>query len=249
MVQFLPVEWHNRLPSTNTWLADRVKVHPDTPHGTVVAARAQTAGRGRQQRRWLTSPDQNLTFSFLWNAPVAPAHLPAMAQAIAVGIARFLASEGLTPTIKWPNDVQVAGKKIAGILCETVDAGIPGYRPVVAGIGLNVNMSAEDAAAVDQPATSLALETGEMRDLPDLLDELLDTLAQPLSAWATGGFAAIEAVYTRFTPTPGTVIQVRDGASHVSGRLAGFNSHGALCLTLENGETRVFYSGDVSAPG
>lgn len=248
MIPFLPVEWHDRLPSTNTWLAERVKLHPDTAHGTVVAARTQTAGRGRQQRRWVAPPGTNLTFSFLWNAPVDPAHLPSMALAIAVGIARFLADVGLAPTIKWPNDVQVSGKKIAGILCEMVNTGGPSQRAVVAGIGLNVNMGANDAVTIDQPATSLALETGEVGALPAVLDALLDTLSAPLEAWAAQGFAGIEAAYTRFAPPPGTPIRVRDGDTHVEGCLLGFNAHGALRMSLENGDERLFYSGDLSLP-
>ena len=114
--QFLPVEWRDALPSTNTALIERVRRDLNTPSGVVLAARAQTAGRGRQQRRWNTAPGRNLTFSFLWNTPVPPDIAPAMALAIATGVARMLEAEGLAPTIKWPNDVQVSGRKIAGIL-------------------------------------------------------------------------------------------------------------------------------------
>lgn len=247
MFRFLPAEWHDRLPSTNTYLVERVRQRPDTPAGTVVAAREQTAGRGRQQRPWMTRRDQNLTFSFLWRTPVAPEHLPAMAQAISLGMAQFLGEAGLSPTIKWPNDVLAGGKKIGGILCECIDIGKPGPTAIVAGVGLNVNMSAIEAAAIDQPATSLALETGHPWAIGDVLERLLGALVEPLDSWSARGFAGIRDGYTRFAPKPGAGMRVRDGEKHVEGHFAGFNGHGALLLSLENGEERTVYSGDLTA--
>jgi len=242
---FRPPAWYETLPSTNTWLLEQVKTRPETPHGTVVAARAQTAGRGRQQRSWSTVPGCNLTFSFLWNAPVPPEHLPSMAQAISVGIAHFLHGSGLRPTIKWPNDVLVGGRKIGGILCETAAGAHPA---IVAGIGLNVNMSADEAASIDQPATSMAIETGRTLPVDGVLDALLEALAPPLNRWSTGGFAAIQGDYTAFAAPVGSEVTVRDGDRHTSGTLAGFDGRGALCLTLADGTERRFYSGDVVAP-
>ena len=243
MIRFLPVEWHDELPSTNTHLIERVKSDADTPSGAVVAARMQTAGRGRQARRWNTAPGQNLTFSFLWNAPVPPAYLPSMAQAISVGIARFLERQGVPPAIKWPNDVLAGGKKIAGILCERAgDAWI-------AGIGLNVNMTAEAAAAIDQPATSLAIETGRAHRVDEVLERLLGELQAPLAAWATGGFAAICDAYAALSLSRGAAIRVRDGEHHVEGTLLGFSAHGGLRLGLPDGSERLLYSGDVHPAG
>lgn len=245
MLEFCPITWHERLPSTNTWLIEQVKARPDTPAGTVVAARSQTAGRGRQQRRWQAEPGRNLTFSFLWNAPLAREYTASMAQAISVGIARFLAGEGVPPTIKWPNDVLVGGRKISGILCEVANTGRQDHTAIVAGTGLNVNMTAEEAAAIDQPATSLALETGREWGVETVLEGLLEDLVAPLNAWASGGFAAIREDYAAFGPRPGTPLRVRDGDRHVAGAFGGFTDHGALRLALERGSERVIYSGDV----
>ena len=245
MFQLLPVEWHESLPSTNTYLVERVKADPGMPSGTVIAAREQTAGRGRQQRTWKAAPGRNLTCSFLWNAALPAAHVPSMAQAMAVGIARFLASQGIRPAIKWPNDVQVGGKKVGGILCEVVNTKAPDRVTLVAGVGLNVNMTADEAAAIDQPATSLALETGRDWEIEAVLQSLLDGLVRPLNAWAPAGFAGIEQEFTQFTPPAGTPVGVRDGNRHVEGTLAGFTPQGALRLTLPDGTEQVFYSGDL----
>jgi BirA family biotin operon repressor/biotin-[acetyl-CoA-carboxylase] ligase len=239
------VEWHDSLPSTNTYLVERAKDNSASPHGTVVAARAQTAGRGRQQRAWIAAPNENITVSFLWNAPVAPEFLPSMAQAISVGICEAIEAYAV-PTIKWPNDVLVGGKKIAGILCERVGEGLDGCALIVAGIGLNVNMGQEGAVAIDQPVTSLALETGGGVDTEAVLSRLLEALVTPLNAWASEGFAGIRDAYLLRSAAVGTPLRVRDADKHTSGIFQGYSEQGALVLRLDGGEERVFYSGDVS---
>lgn len=245
MIQFLPVEWHDTLPSTNTCLVDRVRKTPDTPHGTVVAAREQTAGRGRQQRRWIAPPNENITVSLLWNAPLPTQFVPSLAQTISLGMCRALQAH-VRPTIKWPNDVLVGGRKIAGILCERVGGDDPENTVIVAGIGVNVNLGLEGAEAVDQPVTSLMLETGNCFSIYEFLDQLLDSLVAPLTAWAALGFAGIREDYARLGVSPGTLLRIRDGDRHISGLFSGYSEAGGLVLRLEAGEERVFYSGDVS---
>lgn len=243
--RFQPVEWHDSLPSTNTFLVERAKLDPATPHGTVVAARAQTAGRGRQQRAWVAAPNENITVSFLWNAPVAPEFVPSMAQAISVGICETIEAY-VVPTIKWPNDVLVGRKKIGGILCERVGEGLDGCALIVAGIGLNVNMGREGADAIDQPVTSLALETGGAFVTDAVLLQLLDALVAPLNAWGSQGFAGIRDTYAGRSAAVGTPLRIRDGDKHTMGIFQGYSEQGALVLRLDSGEERVFYSGDIS---
>ncbi len=243
--RFLPVEWHDSLPSTNTFLLDRVRAAPPTPAGTVIAAREQTAGRGRQQRAWIARSNENLSVSFLWKEAVPGDHVPAMAQAVSVGIARVLVAQGLQPTIKWPNDLLVDGKKIGGILCERLNTGNPLQTVIIVGIGLNINMDQEAAAQIDQPATSLAIEKGYIHGVDDILAALLDSLHSPLTAWAEKGFAGIREAYTDFSVTPGTSLRVRDGAQHVEGVFRGFSDDGALRLETYAGTLKTLYSGDV----
>jgi BirA family transcriptional regulator, biotin operon repressor / biotin---[acetyl-CoA-carboxylase] ligase len=243
--KFLPVTWHDTLPSTNTFLLERVKALPDTPSGTVIAARTQTAGRGRQQREWRAEANRNLTFSFLWNGEVDADHIPSLAQALSVGIAQSLDDAGLSPFIKWPNDVLVDQKKIAGILCEIVNVGEGMPTAIVAGIGLNVNMNGDEANQVDQPATSMAMESGRDQDVETVLDQLLSALTQPIYAWANGGFTAIRSAYEKRSYAPGAPITVRDGALYIEGLHRGFNDDGALLLETDGGDVRTLYSGDV----
>ena len=211
----------------------------------MVAARAQTAGRGRQQRAWIAAPNENITVSFLWNAAVAAEFIPAMAQAISVGICEAIEPH-VSPTIKWPNDVLVGGKKIAGILCERVGEGVDGAALIVAGIGLNVNMGREGAEDIDQPVTSLALETGVAMNTDAVLLQLLNGLVAPLNAWGSQGFAGIRDDYLRRSAAMGTPLRLRDGDKHTTGIFQGYSAQGALVLRLDSGEERVFYSGDVT---
>lgn len=183
--------------------------------------------------------------SFLWNGPVAPEFVPSMAQAISVGICAALEPH-VSPSIKWPNDVLVDEKKIGGILCERVAGGCAGNTLIVAGIGLNVNMGREGAEAIDQPVTSLALETGSTFDTKHVLHRLLDALVSPLAAWADNGFPGIREAYLRRGAAEGTALRVRDGEKHTAGIFLGYSEQGALVLRLDSGEERVLYSGDVT---
>lgn len=245
MIHFLPVEWHDSLPSTNTCLVDRARKAPETPHGTVVAARFQSSGRGRQQRQWVAPPNENITVSFLWNAPLPTAFVPSLAQAISLGVCRAIQAH-VRPSIKWPNDVLVDNRKICGILCEHVGKNDRGNTVIVAGIGLNVNLGKDAAESVDQPVTSLFLETGYQFGIDEVLAGLLDSLVPPLTAWGQKGFPGIRDEYACLGATRRTTLRVRDGDRHVSGLFTGYTDAGGLVLELDSGAERVFYSGDVS---
>ena len=107
-------------------------------------------------------------------------------------------------------------------------------------------MGEEGAVAIDQPVTSLAIETGVMFDTEAVLQRLLDGLVGPLNAWAGQGFVGIRAAYLRRSAAVGTPLRVRDGEKHTTGIFLGYSEQGALILRLDSGDERVFYSGDVS---
>jgi BirA family biotin operon repressor/biotin-[acetyl-CoA-carboxylase] ligase len=165
-------------PSTQKLLGD------EHSEGAVALTEEQTEGRGRLGRTWLSPPGVSLLFSLLLEPPVETARLPELTlvagQAAAEAVAQ---ATGLSPEIKLPNDILVAGKKTAGILAEARDG------RVVLGIGINVNVSAADLPqGIDPPATSLLLESGGEVDRAELLVELLDRLERAYDAWvaATG---------------------------------------------------------------
>lgn len=231
------IVWHEKLASTNIALRELVEKTPALPSGTVIAAREQTSGRGRLDRVWLSGKDENLTFSLFLRAETDPRRLPAAAMAAATGVADLLADEGIPPSLKWPNDVLVKGRKICGILSETVPGGL------VIGIGLNVNM--ETTGHIDQPATSLLIESGKRYDCAQVLPKLLDKLAPRLDAWQAHGFAGIRNDWESRIPAMGKPIRVRDGADYREGILAGFGEDGELLLRNPDSTLSALWSGEL----
>ncbi|MCU0857688.1 MAG: biotin--[acetyl-CoA-carboxylase] ligase [Pontiellaceae bacterium] len=232
------IQWYARLPSTNTFLKERVGIEPDLPSGTVAAAHEQVQGRGRHDREWVSACGENLTFSLLWRGDCEPRRLPAASMAVAVAVADLLETEGLSPTLKWPNDVLVNDRKICGILSEGVSGGI------IIGIGLNVNMKRADS--INQPATSLWIETRERRDINELLVKLLGNISVRLGEWEAGGFSKVRKSWEPKIPNIGKTVVVRDGAASRRGILAGFGGDGELLLREETGHLRTIWAGDIS---
>lgn len=236
-MKFYP-QWYARLPSTNTFLKERLAVEGQLPSGTVVAAREQTQGRGRLDREWFSSVGANLTFSILLRGKFSPRQLPSASMAAAVAVAELLEAEGLKPSLKWPNDVLVNGKKICGILSE----GIPGG--VIIGIGLNVNM--QNAEHIDQPATSVLIATGRRSDVDELLGRLLKRLSVRLDEWTQGGFAKVRKSWEAKIPNIGNPVTVRNGAAVLIGILEGFGTDGELLLRDKTGVISPVWAGDLA---
>jgi len=232
------IKWTDRLPSTNTFLKEWLALDSQLPSGTAVATREQTQGKGRRGRVWLSAANENLTFSVFVRGATDPQKLPAAAMAAAISIAELVEMQGVHADLKWPNDVLVGGKKICGILSEGAAGGI------IVGIGLNVNMSSADH--IDQPATSLLMETGERRNIDDLLESLLPILSARLDEWAEGGFSKVRKNWEPKVPSIGKMISVRDGDAVRSGLLAGFGENGELLLQDETGTVSPIWAGDVS---
>lgn len=152
---------------------------PHAPEGAVAVADEQTEGRGRLGRRWVAPAGTSILCSIVLVPPVAPHRLPELSlvtgQACADAIAEVT---GLAPKIRHPNDVLVAGHKVAGLLAEA-NAG-----RVVLGIGVNVNQTADQLpVAVSTPATSLRVETGAPLERAVLLAALLERLERAYDRW------------------------------------------------------------------
>jgi BirA family biotin operon repressor/biotin-[acetyl-CoA-carboxylase] ligase len=160
-------------PSTQLLLAE------DAPEGAVVAAGEQTAGRGTLGRRWLAPAGTSLLCSIQLRPEVPGERLPELTGVAAQACAEAIeALTGLTPELRFPNDVLLGGRKTAGVLAEARDGRI------VLGVGVNVNVTSEQLpAGIDRPATSLLAETGRRLDRAELLAELLERLERRYDAW------------------------------------------------------------------
>jgi BirA family biotin operon repressor/biotin-[acetyl-CoA-carboxylase] ligase len=155
---------------------------PEAPEGALVAADEQTAGRGRLGRRWLAPAGTSLLCSLQLRPAIASERLPELTGVAANACAEAVgALTGLEPELKFPNDVLVGGRKLAGVLAEARE------ERVVLGIGVNVNVTTEELPQeVDRPATSVLVETGRELDRADLLAELLERLERRYDAWLSG---------------------------------------------------------------
>jgi BirA family biotin operon repressor/biotin-[acetyl-CoA-carboxylase] ligase len=247
----LQVEWFERLASTNTHLREQFLESRELESGHIVAARVQTEGRGRQERKWLSSPGRDLCFSLLVLPGTRLASATSLPMAAALAVTDALTGAGIPAAPKWPNDVLVGEKKICGILSEHVErqacaaGGEDTTRNgIIVGIGLNVNMSAEEAEAIDRPATSLLIETGKQNDVPLILESLLQPLTQWIDEWEKGGFASLRETWTEKAGPIGKPLVVHDGETRTRGTLAGFGEQGELLLQTDDG-LKTIWSGDV----
>ena len=168
-----PYEHVGSTPSTQLLLA------PDAPEGALVVAEEQTAGRGRLGRSWFAPAGTSLLCSLQLRPDTPTERLPELTGVAARACADAIAAlTGLEPALKFPNDVLVGGRKVAGILAEARDG------RVVLGVGINVNLPVDELPEdVDRPATSLLVETGRELDRAELLAELVERLERRYDAW------------------------------------------------------------------
>lgn len=227
-----------QIDSSNTQLMTRAA--QGAPHGLVLAAERQTAGRGRLGRRWQMRLGAGLTFSLLWRFERGLSGLAGLSLAVGVAMVRALREFGAPVSLKWPNDVLLGGQKLAGILIELSGDAL-GPATVVIGMGLNVAPPGE----VDQPVACLA-DAGIMVGRNALMAALLNQLAQVLSQFDREGFAAFRAEWldmASYLQQP-----VRLTFSHgepVEGVAVGVDETGALLVQTPGG-VRVFHVGEVS---
>jgi BirA family biotin operon repressor/biotin-[acetyl-CoA-carboxylase] ligase len=237
------IEWHDRLGSTNASMRERFYERGTIPSGLVIAAHEQTNGRGRQDRKWQSSPNANLCFSLFLETDAELIQIPSLTMAAALGVTELLNSKAIRSAPKWPNDVLVNEKKICGILSERVEH--DSNHGIIVGVGLNVNMSSEEAESIDRPATSMLIESGNAFDPEKVLEELLPQLDYWIREWAKGGFAAIRQVWTEKAGPIGKRLSVHDSDIRKTGTLTGFGEHGELLLETDEG-LETIWSGDVA---
>ena len=246
-MNFLTPEWHDQLASTNTHLLQRLSKGERLSSGFVIAAREQTAGRGRYQRQWIAQANENLTFSFLLITKATVSQLTSLPIAIALGVSDALKNYGISTRTKWPNDVLIDGAKICGMLLERSDQKQLDGTAIVIGIGLNVNMDVTTAALIDRPVTSMRLETGREYDLEQVLAGILSTTTSWIDRWENEGFSALRTAWEHRCVYLGEQISVGEGDDVKTGVLAGFGDCGQLLLRGSDGQISEIWAGDVAA--
>ncbi|HLO01913.1 MAG TPA: biotin--[acetyl-CoA-carboxylase] ligase [Symbiobacteriaceae bacterium] len=250
-----PVEAHEAIGSTN----ERAKelARSGAPEGLLVTAEQQTAGKGRLGRPWQTPAGRALAMSVLLRPPIPPTAAPRLTLVAAVAVAEAVrAVTGLPVGIKWPNDLQIAGRKLCGILTE-MEAEIEQVRFVVLGIGLNVNQAAEEfPPELRETATSLRLAAAEgsasegglpVARLP-LLQAILARLEVRYDQFLAGGWPELLAAWRELSVTLGRSVRVipASGAPIWEGTAVDVDAEGALLVRRPDGSTERVIAGEVS---
>jgi BirA family transcriptional regulator, biotin operon repressor / biotin---[acetyl-CoA-carboxylase] ligase len=215
--------------------------------GVVVFAESQTKGRGRLGRKWISPAHKGLWFSILLRPDLRPQETTQLTVASATALRRAIQSEtGLKPEIKWPNDILIGGKKVAGILTE-LSAELDKVRYVILGIGIDVNLDAgEFPAELKKTATSLKIEAGETISRAELATTILLELDKDYSRICSGKFAAVGDEWQENCVTIGKNVTVQIGERKIRGRAESLDDDGALCVRTEHGHLERITGGDVT---
>lgn len=225
------VQVHEELTSTSDHVRELGMA--GHPHGLVVFAESQTAGRGRRENRWSAEPRQDLLFSILLRPVVGMEKFSRLATLAALGLSRGVESTTvIAPQIKWPNDLLLNGKKFCGILAEMFSA--PSGPFLVLGAGMNVNRATFPPELSDT-ATSLRLESaGQPLDRSGLAISLLRSLEQTLQFWEAG-FEAVITEVKRRSSLLSKRIRARVGDDLIEGKAHDLGREGGLILQRDDG--------------
>ncbi len=237
---------YTEIGSTNTAIA-RMGEEGEA-EGAVVLAESQFQGKGRMGRVWASPPGVNLYCSVLLRPPISPFDAPQLTFVSAVAVARAIsATTSLTPVIKWPNDILVNGRKVAGLLNE-MTAETDRVATLVLGFGVNLNMTPEQFPDdLRYPASSLLLEGGKQIDRINFARRLLEELDALYDGYLGGGYPAIREEWLSLCGVINRRVLVSDGgAPSREGVAVGIEENGALLLRRDDGRIEAIYTGDVS---
>jgi BirA family biotin operon repressor/biotin-[acetyl-CoA-carboxylase] ligase len=234
-------------PSTNTLVLETEEYLAD--HGLVVLARHQTAGRGRMGRHWASVPGAQLQFSVVVHPAVRAEEVPLLALVSGLAVAQALEGLlGLSPRLKWPNDVLLDGRKVCGILLEAKPAPGTGQPPrLVIGIGLNCQGRAEDYPPdLRERVTTLAEVYGAPVDNEEVLQAVLERLNALYDRLVAGERPALLAEWRRCAALAGRRVRVQTPQGLREGHARDITGEGYLLVELEGGTRHVQVSGEVA---
>ncbi len=214
-------------------------------HGEVVVAESQSRGRGRRGRAWVSPPGVNLYLSVVLRPSLSPERAPELTLVAAVAIAEVLREAGFDARIKWPNDILIGGRKVAGLLLE-MDSAEGELRYVVLGVGVNVNL--EPAALPEglaATATSLRAERGEAVPRVFLLAALLAGIEGWLDRHELAGFEGVRQRWRELSATLGDRVKVSASGERIEGVALDIDDSGALIVEDAAGARHRVVAGDV----
>lgn len=237
--------YERRTDSTNR-IAKELAVQ-GAPEGTLAVAEEQTNGRGRMDRSWFSPPLRGIYASLILRPAIPPHEAPRMTLLSSVAVAEaLLAQTSLDVRIKWPNDILVKGRKIAGILTE-ISTGMDVVEHMIVGLGVNVNIPPEGFPdEIRRQATSILIETGVPFPRAALLRRCLEAYERHYDLFRTSGFGPVMRRWKTLTDMMGRRILVRTAGRQHVGEVLDFDPEGFLILRDDRGESVRIFSGDVT---
>ncbi len=236
------IQKYEKLNSTNKYALENIL---KIDENTVISAETQDAGRGRFSRKWVSDKKDNCYISFVLKPDIKyQKNFPNITQYLSIILCRTLETYGVIPNIKWPNDVQINGKKIAGILSEiSFENNI--FNGLVLGIGVNLNLKKADLESIDIPATSLNIEVNQKINSEKFISDLVKNFYKEYEILLEKGFSHFRAEYISYCNFLGKEITIKNPEPQNLGKAINISEDGTLELLKQNGEIIKIISGDV----
>ena len=228
--------------STNKYAKENLASIADK---TLIFADSQTAGRGRMNRQWNTNFGENIYASIVLKPSKELKEIYSnLTQYLSLVLSEVLEEYNTASKIKWPNDVRISGKKISGILAESVIEKNE-LQGIILGFGVNLNCKKEDIEKIDQPATSLNLETNMKIDRNDFLKKVINKFCLRYNKFIEEGFLLIREDYIRRAEFLNMPVTVKVFDKEICGIAKDITENGALKIVDKNNKEHVLLIGDI----
>lgn len=240
------LEVHSLIDSTNSYLLR--KIPNQISKGQTCVAEYQHAGRGRRGRQWLSPFGSHIYLSMYW--PLEQGMSQAMGLSLVIGLAisdaiAFYVNEDVQ--LKWPNDIYIQGKKVAGILVE-LEGQTQGLSHCVIGVGINVQMPSSIGEQIDQPWTDLSQHLQQKIDRNELVAQIISNMNKRLIQHQQDGFAGMLDDWHSKDLFLNKAVKIITGSKETKGIYRGVNEQGAMLLECDNKVVPI-YGGEVSLRG
>lgn len=231
-----------KLDSTNAYAKQNIEQLADK---TVIETKVQTNGYGRFERSWVDLGEENIYMSIVLKSSDVLSNVHSnLTQYLSIILCRQLEKMGLSPQIKWPNDVLLNGKKVSGILAETIIKGGK-LKGIVLGIGINLNAEHGNVAKIDRPATSLNLEVSRNIDKKEFLHSLLEDFFTDYDEFLEKGFIYIKEDYEKRASFLNQNLKIEVFKLVKEGFAKGIDENGALILLMPDGKIEKVNMGEI----
>lgn len=231
-----------KLDSTNTYAKQNIENFADK---TVIETKVQTNGYGRFERSWVDLGEENIYMSIILKPSESLSSVYSnLTQYLSIILCKQLEKMGLSPQIKWPNDVLLNGKKVSGILAESVVKGGK-LKGIVLGIGINLNAEHGNVAKIDRPATSLNIELDKSVNKNDFLKSLLEDFFTDYDEFLEKGFIYIKEDYEKRASFLNQNLKIAVFKLVKEGFSKGIDENGALILLMPDGKIEKVNMGEI----